>query len=89
MSNKLQDLIEEIDGVFHSLENHHSCEKTESLKIQFEECKKNQYLYNDERIDNLQEILENAQFILNDFWDNVTPFVPREYEAWGDTFVQV
>ena len=89
MRNNLQELIEKVEDVFHSLEDHYSSKSIELLKLQFEDCKKDECCSIDEKIDTLQEILENAQFILNDFWDNVTPFVPREYEAWGDTFVQV
>ena len=64
------ELIEKIDGAFYSLKDMHHSQDIEDLKAKYQDAKKS--FYNDPQ-EVLKEILGEAEFILNEFWDNIEP----------------
>lgn len=70
------ELTEKIDGVFYSLQDMYYSQETEDLKAKYEDTKKGFY---DDTNEVLKEILGEAEFILNEFWEGVEPF---NQESW-------
>ena len=77
MRQKLTTLKEEIDGVFYSLDNMYYTKDIKSLQDQFEDAKNGQHGTIDETIEVMQEILEQARFILDGFFAGIEPFVDQ------------
>ena len=68
--HSLEELTEKIDGVFYSLEDMHHSQDIEDLKAKYQDAKLG--FYSDTK-EVLKEILGEAEFILNEFWDNIEP----------------